>query len=280
MTSWIFLRGLTRESRHWGDFVGQFQQAFPEQALVTLDLAGNGLLTQQASATRVPEMVQDCRSQLAMRRIKPPYRVLAMSLGAMVAVDWAHRYPQEVIGHVLINTSMRPFSPFYQRLRPANYGALLKLALGGADAQAWERAILHMTSNRGDESVLTLWLALRRANPVSRLNALRQLVAAARFHAPEGQPATPTLLLASKQDHLVSVSSSRAIARQWQCALRVHPSAGHDLPLDDGPWVIRQIQEWNALDQVSLEILMDGNLDEKSLFLAAIETATLRATAL
>jgi hypothetical protein len=33
-------------------------------------------------------------------------------------------------------------------------------------------------------------------------------------------------------------------------------------------------------NQVSLEILIDGNLDEKSLFLAAIETATLRATAL
>ena len=33
-------------------------------------------------------------------------------------------------------------------------------------------------------------------------------------------------------------------------------------------------------NQVSLEILMDGNLDEKSLFLAAIDTATLRATAL
>ena len=31
--------------------------------------------------------------------------------------------------------------------------------------------------------------------------------------------------------------------------------------------------------QVSLEIFMDGNLDEKSLFFAAIATATLRATA-
>ena len=33
-------------------------------------------------------------------------------------------------------------------------------------------------------------------------------------------------------------------------------------------------------DQVFLEMVMDGNLDEKSLFLAAIDTATLRATAL
>lgn len=33
-------------------------------------------------------------------------------------------------------------------------------------------------------------------------------------------------------------------------------------------------------NQVSFEILIDGNFDEKSLFLAAIDTATLRATAL
>ena len=32
--------------------------------------------------------------------------------------------------------------------------------------------------------------------------------------------------------------------------------------------------------QVSLEIFIDGNLDEKSLFFAAIATATLRATAM
>ena|GEM_PF-4729123 len=31
--------------------------------------------------------------------------------------------------------------------------------------------------------------------------------------------------------------------------------------------------------QVSFDILIDGNLDEKSLFLAAIDTATCRATA-
>lgn len=35
-----------------------------------------------------------------------------------------------------------------------------------------------------------------------------------------------------------------------------------------------------SLTQVSLETLMVGNLDEKSLVLAAIDSATLRATAL
>jgi len=244
MTRWIFLRGLTREARHWGAFVGQFQQAWPDQTVVTLDLAGNGQLNQRISACRVEDMVADCRQQLALLQVEPPHHLLAMSLGAMVAVAWARLHPKEIAAQVLINTSMRPLNPFYQRLRPANYFALLRLILTGATPPDWEHAILQMTSNRGNASVLPLWVTLRRANPVSRLNALRQLLAAARFHAPAIPPVTPTLLLASAQDHLVSVACSRVLARHWQCALRIHPDAGHDIPLDDGPWVARQVREW------------------------------------
>ena len=147
---------------------------------------------------------------------------------------------------MLINTSLRPFSPFYERLRPANYGALLKLGVLGASPDAWERHILRITSNQPPEAVLPLWLALRQSNPVSRANALRQLVAAARFCAPQATPVAATLVLASAQDRLVSVACSTSLARQWQCELRIHPNAGHDLPLDDGPWVADQVRQWLA----------------------------------
>ncbi|MEO8118484.1 MAG: alpha/beta hydrolase [Rhodoferax sp.] len=242
--TWVFLRGLTRESRHWGDFVGQFQQALPDSRVVTLDLPGNGQLNQQRSPLRVQDMVAHCRAQLASRQIAPPSHVLAMSLGAMVAVAWAQAHPQEVAANVLINTSMRPFSPFYQRLQPANYGVLLKLAVFGASPELWERIILRLTSNCANDEVLPVWLALRRDRPVSRANALRQLVTAARFRASGVKPLIPTLLLASAQDHLVSVECSKTLARHWQCELRLHLSAGHDLPLDDGPWVAAQVRAW------------------------------------
>lgn len=244
--TWIFLRGLTRESRHWGDFVGQFQQALPDSRVVMLDLPGNGQLNQQRSPLRVQDMVAHCRAQLASRQIAPPYQVLAMSLGAMVAVAWAQAHPQEVAATVLINTSMRPVNPFYQRLQPVNYGVLAKLVLLGAAPEVWERTILRITSNRAIDDVLPCWLALRRDRPVSRTNALRQLVAAARFRASGVKPLAPTLLLASAQDHLVSVECAKTLARHWQCELRLHPSAGHDLPLDDGPWVAAQVRAWIA----------------------------------
>ena len=242
--TWILLRGLTRESGHWGTFLASLQKARPQAQVLALDLPGNGALHLQSSPWNVADMVEHVRAQLARQQIAPPYHVLAMSLGAMVAVAWSHAHPQELAAQVLINTSLRPCNPFYQRLRPANYAALLRLALLGATPDEWERTLLRLTSQHAGADVLARWITLRLKHPVSRANALRQLAAAAAFRAPVAPASTPTLLLASEHDHLVCVACSKALARHWQCELRVHPTAGHDLPLDDGSWVAQQVRQW------------------------------------
>jgi pimeloyl-ACP methyl ester carboxylesterase len=244
MRTWIFLRGLSRSSLHWGEFVAQFQRELPQDAVLTLDLPGNGTLHLVQSPVRVRDMVEHCRLQLSAQGVAPPYNLLAMSLGGMVAADWAARYPQEVAGAVLINTSMRPFSRFFERLRVHNYPLFLKLATAGASDVQWERSILKITSRKGLESVIPQWLALRRRYPVSKRNVLRQLWAAARFRAPTTKPAAPILVLGSEGDYLVSVKCSMALAAQWKCSLHLHPTAGHDLPLDDGPWVAQKVGQW------------------------------------
>ena len=242
--TWVFLRGLARESGHWANFLAAFQQALPDSFVITLDLPGNGHLNQQRSPLSIQGMVAHCRAELTLRDLKPPYQLLAISLGGMVSVAWAQTYPHEIAAQVLINTSMRPFNPFYQRLRPANYQRLLKLLLGRASPETWERTILEITSNRSIADVLPQWLALRQTHPVSSANVLRQLIAAARFSASQQAPKVPTLVLASIEDHLVAVACSQNLAQRWTCPLRLHPSAGHDLTLDDGPWVALQVSHW------------------------------------
>lgn len=238
MATWILLRGLTRESGHWGSFLPLLQAAYPEDVLLPLDFPGNGTFHDQASPWTVQDMVQQCRMQLARQGIKPPYQVLALSLGAMVSVAWAQAYPDDISRQVLLNTSLRPFSPFYQRFQPHNLCTVSRLLLSGAGADEWEHAIWRMTSHLSDPSVITDWVALRQLHPVTPMNALRQLWAASRFAAPEPPPATPTLLLASTHDSLVSVHCSRSLAKAWCWPLAEHPSAGHDLPLDDPAWVL------------------------------------------
>ena len=245
MTTWIFLRGLTRESRHWGDFPATLKGEIIDADIVLLDLPGNGRLNWLESPTNVAAMVGFCRRELAAREVRPPYHLLAMSLGAMVAVAWAGRHPQELAGCVLINTSLRPFSPFYQRLRPRSYLPLLGLALPGS-AEAREAVILRLTSNMAENrlQVMKAWSAWRIEHPVSTANALRQLRAASAYQAPLRQPAVAMLVLAGAEDGLVAPVCSRRLAQAWRTDFAEHPRAGHDIPLDDGPWVARQVRDW------------------------------------
>jgi pimeloyl-ACP methyl ester carboxylesterase len=245
MAHWIFLRGLARESRHWGRFVDDFAQAHPDARVVTLDLPGNGLRYHEPSPASVAGMVEAYRAQLAVLGLHAPYRLLAVSMGAMVAAEWSHRYPDEVARQVLINTSMRPFSAFYKRLRPHNYGTLLRLIAMQITASQWERAVLQLTTHRAHPEVLPYWQALREQFPVSRTNALRQLWAAARYCANGHRPAALTLVLVSAQDALVCATCSHALAAAWGASVAVHPTAGHDLTLDDGPWVATRVAEWS-----------------------------------
>lgn len=245
MNTWILLRGLTRENRHWGDFPERLLFAYGGARVVAIDLPGNGRLNGQDSPLHVADMAQSCRSQLLERGLAPPYFVLAMSLGAMVAVEWASRQPTEIAGCVLINTSLRPFSPFYHRLQPGSYWPLIKLLLRGGDAEYRERTILQLTSSHPPApAILAAWVGYARQSPVSTRNALRQLFAAARYAAPAARPVPSMLILSGARDRLVDPRCSRRLAAQWETAFAEHPTAGHDLPLDDGAWVARQVDGW------------------------------------
>jgi pimeloyl-ACP methyl ester carboxylesterase len=244
MQTWIFIRGLTRSSAHWGDFIADFEGAMPAR-VIALDLPGNGSLCRQLSPASVAEMAEACRAQCLSMGEEGPVNILALSLGAMVATQWANQWPGEVQRLVLLSTSMRPLNPFWQRMQPAALGTLLwSLAGAGTNAIKLEQAILRLTANHPRYEVLMAWSVERMRNPVSARNALRQLWAAARFRVPGKPPIAPTLVFASEMDRLVSVECTRALMQHWGCEGALHPTAGHDLTLDDGPWVIEELTRW------------------------------------
>lgn len=249
-STWVLLRGLTREQGHWGDFPAQLQAALPPGSqVITPDLPGNGALWRTRSPAKVPEMVDALRQQLQGLGARGPCHVLAMSLGAMVTVDWMHRHPEEVADAVLINTSLRPYSPPWRRLQPRHYPTILRLLLTQAKARDWENAILQMTTRHpavATEALLSHWLQLRQQHPVATANGLRQLWAATRYQAPRSAPSVPVLLLNGEGDRLVHPSCSSVLAASWGAPLLRHPTAGHDLPLDAGPWVRQQVLGWLA----------------------------------
>jgi pimeloyl-ACP methyl ester carboxylesterase len=241
MTRWLLLRGWTREARHWGAFPAELERALRGARVQAVDLPGNGRLAALPSPTRIADMVQSLRREPR----ETPVCLLGLSLGALVAIDWAHRHPAEVAACVLVNTSLRPFSAFYERLRPQTYAALVRLALFEPDTQAREAAILKLTSAAAAPAALVSERARYAAEwPVTHMNVIRQLLAAARYRAPEPPPRVPVLVVASRGDRLVDWRCSLELARRWQAPLALHASAGHDLALDDGPWLAARVAEW------------------------------------
>ena len=244
MSAWVLLRGLAREVRHWGEFPQAFAAQVGAEKLVCVDLPGSGMRNNERSPSDVQAMVASCRDALRAQDTGPPYLLLAMSLGAMVAVAWSTGHPEEIDGAVLVNTSLRGFGAWYRRLRLRQY---LRLLLALSCDEAAERSVLAMTSRHpsvAPETLIAHWTAIRRDRPVARINALRQLWAAARYSSPAARPGVPLLLLASARDELVDHACSLRLATQWDAPLVIHPTAGHDLPLDAPGWVVAEIVRW------------------------------------
>ena len=248
MSAWILLRGLTREGRHWGSFPEQLriEAGLDADNVTLLDLPGNGRDNALPAPLSVADMVTFVRSRAADAGMTPPYSLLAMSLGGMVATDWAQQYPEEIERLVLINTSMRPFCAVSERLRIAAWPKLARAAASWAEPLRCEEIIHSLTCNRVDtfDDDLVAWTTIRKTAAVSAANALRQLWAAARFHADDRPPGCPTLLLSSKSDKLVDPVCSARIAARWHAAHMQHPWAGHDLPHDDPAWTSKAIADW------------------------------------
>ncbi len=246
MSTWVLLRGLAREKRHWHGFPNQLVKELPDARVVELELPGNGELNHLTSPLSIEGMASHCRGQLATLGILPPYHLIAMSMGAMVATAWAVDHPEEIEACVLINTSFSTFSSVHQRLRPRAWWVLLRFLLTSC-AMKREQLIFDLTSRLVAPSapVIEAWVAIRRSRPVRTWNGLRQLIAAVRFRAPLTPP-VKTLILASAGDRLVNPCCSIEIARHWHCAIAIHPAAGHDLPLDDGTWVAKELHDWIA----------------------------------
>jgi pimeloyl-ACP methyl ester carboxylesterase len=248
---WVLLRGLARESRHWGDFVPLLQSAFPEARITLLDLPGTGCFYQQTSPSSIKAITDSVRRHaLNNGLLQQPVTILALSLGAMVAWEWMRRYPEDICGAALMNTSFADVSPFYQRLRWQSYRNFIALAMT-RNLHKRESGILQLTSNRRTQrkQITNAWEKIQTERPISLKNSVRQMIAAASYRPGDIKPRQPVLLLNGLGDRLVAPACSESIHKKWQLELRRHLWAGHDLTLDDGAWVVSQLKDW--LDQKS-----------------------------
>ncbi len=245
---WLMLRGLVREQRHWGDFARTFESALkevdPKSETFKIDFPGFGTEFKRKSPASLSAIVADTRNRwLQLRKSGDEWSIFAISLGGMVALQWLKEYPDDFKKVVLVNSSLPGINPLFKRMMPSNYPRILSL-LFKSEIAIRERKILEMTTNlQGAELINRAREFAGFALPVRKKDALSQIYAAVRFTPPE-KVTIPMLVLNGEGDRLVDPDCSTAIAKFYGGKLVQHPTANHDLPMDEPNWVANQVKQW------------------------------------
>lgn len=236
----VLLRGLARQAAHWGDVPAKLQQSVA-MPVYCPDLPGMGVACHEAVPWSLAEHVQLLKCRLE-QQVPKPWHLVGLSLGGMAALELALQAQADVQSVVLINSSASNLTPFYQRLQWRRYPTVLRCFY--QDAQQREALILQLTSRQASpHPALWRWQQLALAQPLRKSAVLKQLWAASRYQL----ASTPTchgLVMVSDGDQLVSPRCSERLAQTLHWPLVRHTSAGHDLPLDDAPWLIAQLQHF------------------------------------
>ncbi|MBX3022739.1 MAG: alpha/beta hydrolase [Bdellovibrionales bacterium] len=244
--TWILLRGLAREKGHWGPFAESFQSAFKNDEVLMIDLPGTGENRHLPSPTNIGGIFEFVRGQAVERaQASSTFTPVALSLGAMVAMEWMKRRPADLAGAVLINTSSKALSPVYHRLRWQMWCQFLRVVTMPSPRDR-ERTIIDMMINSEEMRVkaLPVWAKVATDHPVSYRNMASQLAAAAFYEGLDQPTNVPVLLLNSLGDRFVDPSCSTALHEKWGWPIERHSWGGHDLPWDDADWIIQKIKAW------------------------------------
>ncbi len=245
---WVFIRGLGRESAHWRPFLELFHKEFPQIRTHCLDLPGTGTRYKEESPLTLNQISAKAREPwLSGPHAHAPIVLVGFSLGGMVAMDWALRFPKNCRGMVVINTSLGSLSPVYRRLRPRAFNIPLR-TFKGSRIERQEKLAMAIVSNQTtpQDEALKEWISIQTKHPVSRKTLLRQLVAAASSMPSWETLPFPGCVLVSEKDRMVDPRCSEDLAQKAQWPIYRHEWAGHDLAFDDPQWVIAKLSHWLA----------------------------------
>lgn len=240
--NYLLLRGLAREAGHWHDFPAVLA-ARSDGRVEGLDVAGCGSEHRRLPLPSVPWLARDVARRWSQRPASGEWVLVGLSLGGMIALELCRLLPRSFARAVIINASSR-LTPARSRLSVRGSAMLLR-ALWSTDGLARERRVLALTSRLPadvQQRYAQRAAAIAAARPLGRRAVFAQLLAAARFDPPAPSAIeTPLEFVCSRHDALVSPRCTHDLAKHYASALREHPWAGHDLPLDDPNWLSEQL---------------------------------------
>ncbi|WP_372652113.1 alpha/beta fold hydrolase [Halobacteriovorax sp.] len=242
--NWVLLRGLAREKGHWVNFDQKMKDSFGGEVMC-IDLPGAGDSLEESVPLSIKDMTDRIRSKwLLQKESNEKWSLLAISLGGMIAMDWCSRYPEDFDLLVTINSSTKKLSTPFERISPFAIASLFKTLLT-RDPFKKELIILRLITNHDDidNSIALKWGDLAKKRQIKIKSFFRQLFAASKFELPS-KIEIPYLVLASKKDRFTSSKCSEEISKYFKTHIELHPTAGHDLPIDDSQWIVDKIRNY------------------------------------
>lgn len=237
------IRGLSRESGHWGNFIEVLKDKFPNSEIHLLDLDGTGKHYLSKSPSSIPKLVDSLKKKYKLND-KNINLLVASSLGGMVAIEWVMRFANDFDGLVTMNSSFRGICKSFERVKPKTIFHLFKI-IRSSKLRSREKLILELNSNYPENNkILDEWVKIQQLRPVKKINILRQTFAGFRFFPKKEKISIPYLHLGSKQDKLVCSSCIEKVHFAFGGELIWHEFAGHCLPLDEPDWTANQIKNW------------------------------------
>lgn len=226
----LLIAGLASDSQSWLSVLSALAGQF---TVILLDNRGVGRSTQQCEVS-IGRMADDCAALVAHLGSEP-VTLLGHSMGGMVAMECAARYPHLVENLVLVATTARASNR--NNLLSRDWAAGLE---AGTDPAAWFRAIFFWIFTErffGNQAQLegALCYQLNYRWPQS-LQAFRdQVEAIATFDGTQslGRIAAPTCVIAGEFDMLMPVRGSADLAREIPGArLEVIEGAAHSIHVE------------------------------------------------
>lgn len=243
-STWVLLNGLTRLATQWRNFPGELAARLSGARVTAVDLPGVGTAADRPAPLSVAAIAEDVRERVGAAG---PIGLIGSSLGGMVAMAWAAHHPGDLAACAVLNTSAGGCGGPMLRLRPAGWRMLLSARSACTTLEREERALALICARedvRGPAAV-EFARALDEGGTPTRRVAYRQMLAARAFRAP-ARLDVPLLVLSGACDRLVSPRCSALLATRLHADHRHHPTAGHEVAIDEPEWSADRIAEWAA----------------------------------
>ncbi len=249
--NFVLIRGLGRQKGHWNTFPDKLKNYIKNSRVHFIDLPGSGAKHTETFPIELGVLLNAVKNDLDKLKkdnSDGTWHFVSISLGGLVTLKLAEYFSSICDSIIIINSSAKDLSPFYERLNYKIYTSFIR-AIKSKDDIEREKIVLNLTTNLvPDEDKLQIamdWALLAQKEPMSKINFARQLLWAAKTSAPL-KLSTKSLIVTGLGDKLVSYNCSVNLAKRLCTDIEIHPTAGHDLSLDDPDWLCTKIDKFTT----------------------------------